>query len=448
MSNNLNSTSQYGPQLSKLQTMGIVSAIAGIVIAGGTLLGSSNATPNPEYLNIGVPAYTQEGIARFYQAYLFAWLFWTGVTWGPVALLLLHNTVGGGWGFVLKRQLTAATQNLPLMALLFIPIAIGAHFIYPWASPTAPEYAHNHVVQHQQNFLGGWMQYGTVMVRQVIYFAVLMFFAARINKLTWNMTPDNAARNVEKLNQMSPFSIVIYVIIITLWAIDLVMTITPGWMTSIIGLLFVVGQGLSSWALFAALTSYIAGGKPPLSQVPQRHIRDIGNFTLAFTLLWSYMSYSQFLITFSGNQAEEALFYQWRQKGGWQIVGLLLLCAHFILPFLTLLSSSVKTNINNLAKLGLIIIFMRFVDLYYWTAPTWNSSIRISPLDIALPLAIGGVWIALWAHNMKDKPLVPEYDMRLYGAWPLDQYHAAVAEGYEEDPDSARSEEEVAGHAA
>ncbi len=73
---------------------------------------------------------------------------------------------------------------------------------------------------------------------------------------------------------------------------------------------------------------------------------------------------------------------------------------------------------------------------------------RISPLDFALPLAIGGIWIALWAHNMKDKPLVPEHDHRLYGAWPLDQYHSDVAEGYEEDPESALSEEEVAGHAA
>ena len=172
------------------------------------------------------------------------------------------------------------------------------------------------------------------------------------------MTPDNAARNVEKLNQMGPVSIVIYVIIVTMWSIDLVMTITPGWVTSIIGFLYVVGQGLSSWALFAVLTAYVAGGKPPLSQVPTRYIRDIGNFTLAFTLLWSYMSYSQFLITFSGNQAEEALFYEWRQKGGWQIVGLLLLGAHFILPFLALLSSSVKTHISSLAKLGLIIIFM------------------------------------------------------------------------------------------
>jgi hypothetical protein len=453
MSTNLNSTSQYGPQLDKLRNMGVIAAIAGIVIAAGTLLGSLNAPVTTDYLNQNVPAHTQEGMARFYQAYLFAWLFWTGVTWGPVAILLLHNTVGGGWGFVLKRQLTAATENLPLMAALFLPLLIrwpgseytGLQYIYPWATPKAPEYANHHVVQHQQDFMGGWMKTSFVIIRQFIYFAILMFFAARINKLTWGMNKENAARNVEKLNQMSPICIVIYVIIVTLWAIDLIMTITPGWVTSIIGLLFVVGQGLSSWALFAALTSYVAGGKPPLSQVPTRYIRDIGNFTLAFTLLWSYMSYSQFLITFSGNQAEEALFYEWRQKGGWQIIGLLLLAAHFILPFLALLSSSVKTNINSLAKLGLIIIFMRFVDLYYWTAPTWNASLRISFLDIALPLAIGGIWIALWATNMKDKPLVPEDDHRLHGAWPLEHHHEHVAEGYEEVPEENEPHAEVAG---
>lgn len=441
MSTNLNSTSPYRPQLDALFKMGLVAFAVGVVVAGATLFGSLNAPLNTSNLNLGQPDYTASAWARATQAYLFAWLFWVGVTWGPVGVLLLHNTVGGGWGFVLKRQLTAATANLPLMAILFLPIALGIKYIYPWAQPEV--ISTNQIVAFQQKW---WMAPPLVFIRMAVYFGILMLLARRVNNLTWNMTAENAERNVDKLNKTGPPGLILYVIIVTFWAIDVVMTITPAWASSIIGLLFVVGQGLSTWALMAALTSYIAGGKPPLVNVPRRYIRDIGNFTLAFTLLWSYMSFSQFLITFSGNQAEEAVYYQWRQKGGWQVVGLLLLAAHFILPFLALLSSDVKTHISSLGKLGLIIIFMRFVDLYYWTAPTWNATLRISPLDIALPLAIGGLWIAGWALNMRDKPIVPEHDSRLYGAWPLDSpsHHELSPEGYEEVPEDLLSEAEVA----
>lgn len=431
---NLNSTSQYGPQLDKLRTMGGGAFAIGAVIAGFSYFGSMSKAGGAD----GISA-----MQAFFQAYLYAWLFFAGVTFGPIALLLLHNTVGGGWGFVLKRQLTAASQNLPLIAVLFLPLIVGFKYIYPWANI---ELVHHkeaiHIVEGQKP----WMDPNFVILRQVIYFAILGTLAILVNRWTWTMTKENAPDYINKLNHLGPPGLILYVIIITFWSVDLVMTITPAWLSTIIGLLYVVGQGLSSWSLFAVLTHYVAGGKAPLANVPRRYIRDIGNLTLAFTLLWAYMSFSQFLITFSGNTAEEAVWYQERQRGGWQVVGILLVGAHFILPFLALLASDTKTKIGNLAKLGVIIIFMRFVDLYYWTAPHFSDHLDIArlPLAVAMPLAIGGLWIAFWATNMKDKPIVPENDYRLYGQWPLDGHHEPEPEGYEEASDDAMSEAEVA----
>ena len=432
MSNNLNSTSQFRPQLDALYRIGVISCVVGLLLFAGSFLGG--AARNPDFW------------AKFYQSYLVAFMFWLGVTAGPVALLLLHNTVGGGWGFVLKRQLTAATGNLPLMALLTVPLVFGFHYLYPWAKPEMIE--HNEVLQLQQK----WMAVPMVIARLVFYFASFMLLARNVNKWTWGMNADNAESNTRKLNGIGPPGIILYVICVTFLAVDLMMTITPGWNTSIIGLLFVVGQGLSTFSLMCVLTAYLGAHKPPLVNVPRRYIRDIGNFMLAFTLLWSYMSYGQLVITFSGNQAEEAGWYQPRQMGGWQIVGILMVVAHFALPFLTLLSSAVKTNISSLAKLGLIIIFMRFVDLHYWVVPgsaqPFEQQVNFArlPLDFSMPLAIGGLWLAMWSVQMRDKPIVPELDPRLYGAWPLDEFHDHVPEGYEEVPEDALSEAEMAHH--
>ncbi len=433
MSNNLNSTSQFRPRLDALYRMGVIACGIGVLLIAGSFLGGASRAG--------------DFWAKFYQSYLVAFIFWLGVTAGPVALLLLHNTVGGGWGFVLKRQLTAATGNLPLMAFFAIFLIPGFQFLYPWAKPEMIE--HSAGLQLQQK----WMVVPFVVGRLVFYFACFMFLSSRVNKWTWSMTADNAEANTRKLNGIGPPGIILYVICITFLAIDLMMTITPLWNSSIIGLLFVVGQGLSTFSLMCVLTAYLGAHKPPMVNVPRRYIRDIGNFMLAFTLLWSYMSYSQFVITFSGNQAEEATWYQPRQMGGWQIVGMLLVVAHFALPFLTLLSSAVKTNISSLAKLGLIIIFMRFVDLYYWVVPglfqPFEQSVNFArlPLDFAMPLAMGGLWLAMWSVQMRDKPIVPEHDPRLYGAWPLDEHHHEPEPiGYEGVPEDALSEAEVAHH--
>src|ERR671923_93673 len=74
---------------------------------------------------------------QFFQAYLVGWTFWTGIAVGSLALLMLQHLTGGGWGLVIRRSLEAATRTLPLMAILFVPIILGAHTIYHhWTDPT------------------------------------------------------------------------------------------------------------------------------------------------------------------------------------------------------------------------------------------------------------------------------------------------------------------------
>lgn len=426
---NLNSTTPLRPQLDSVFRLGVGLAVAGVALAAAGFFGGM--------VKAG------DSTTAFFQSYVIGFVFWFGVTAGPVALLLLHNTVGGGWGFVLKRQLTAAMGNLPLMALLSVPLVLGVAHVYPWAQPETIK--HHPVLIHQQNWLG-WMQVPFVIGRLAIYFALLMLMARGMNKLAWSMNAANAEDNTRKLNLMGPPCLVLYVITITFFAVDFVMTITPGFTTSIIGLLTVVGQGLSTFSLLSLLSAHVAAHRPPLSMVPRRYIRDVGNFMLAFTLLWSYMSFGQLVITFSGNQHEEALFYEQRQRGGWQIIGICLVVAHFALPFLSLLSSTVKTSITNLGKLALIILFMRFVDLYYWVVPSTEQGVNFArlPMDVSMPLAMGGLWLAAWSVNMRDKPLLCEADPRLHGAWPLGHHHEHEPIGYEDVDEDALSEAEVA----
>ncbi len=401
------STSELTPRLEKLQSYAVIIGAVGFFLC---LVGAMRRP------------------AEFWQSYLFAWLFWAGVTIGPMALLLLHHVVGGGWGFIIRRLLEAAIRLLPWMLLLFVPIIINLFMptlfnrpdlsLYEWADPR--HYEHDEILQAKRPFLN----VPFFILRTIIYFAIWMTFAHILNKWSEEQDRTGDPEITHRFNMLGAGGIVVYVLTLTFAAVDWVLSLSPHWFSSIIGLLFVVGQGLSTLCLMHILVTFLGSETPILKQVPQRYFRDLGNLTLAFTLLWAYMSFSQFLITYNGNTAEEAPFYMRRTTMGWGIISLSLVIAHFFLPFLTLLSSSVKVRIENLAQLAAFIIFMRFVDLYWWVAPTFREAFQLSPSDLGAPLMLGGVWLWLWSQSMKrDRPLLPLHDPRFAEHWPPDEHH-------------------------
>jgi hypothetical protein len=135
---------------------------------------------------------------------------------------------------------------------------------------------------------------------------------------------------------------------------------------------------------------------------------------LAFVLLWSYMSFSQFLIQYSGNLAEEVPWYNRRMQNGWQFPAISLFIFHFAVPFMVLLvGSDIKRNPTRLARVGLFIILMRFVDITWWIAPTFREHAGVRPMDVGVPLLLGGIWLAAWSVQLKNKPLLPRHDTRL-----------------------------------
>src|SRR4051812_48037650 len=70
---------------------------------------------------------------QFFQSYLVSYLFWLGIPLGSLALLMLHNLTGGGWGSAIRPYLETAVATLPLTAFFFIPLLLGLDFLYPWA---------------------------------------------------------------------------------------------------------------------------------------------------------------------------------------------------------------------------------------------------------------------------------------------------------------------------
>jgi hypothetical protein len=381
-----------GPRLDQLQRNAMIAAGIGLVLSAiGLFLDLQHNDPR-----------------AFFVSYLFAYLFWFGVTTGSLALLMVHHTVGGGWGFLIRRFLEAGSRMLPWAAVLFLPVLVGLlrFDLYEWVHPK-PEDAE---LLDKVRYLNVPFFIG----RAIFYFAVWIGFSWKLNQ--WGATQDERAdpEIAHRLNVVSAFGIVVYALTITFAAVDWVMSLTPHWYSSIFGLLTVVSQGLSTLSLMVFLVNYLAGDKPIIQEVPRGYFRDLGNLMLAFVMLWAYMSFSQYIITYSGNTVEEIQWYVVRRQGGWGIVSLSLIALHFGLPFLVLLiGSRIKKNPARLAQVAAFIIFMRFVDLFWWVTPTFRPTLSINPADLGTPLLIGGIWLWLWVGQVRGRTVVPLHDPRL-----------------------------------
>jgi hypothetical protein len=187
-----------------------------------------------------------------------------------------------------------------------------------------------------------------------------------------------------------------------------VMSLTPHWFSTIFGFMTVVGEGLSTFAFSTAVLALLMSVPPMSNAVTKKHLHDLGKLMLAFVMLWAYMNFSQLLIIWSGNLPEEISWYTTRLNNGWQYVGLALLVLHFIVPFLILLSQTIKRNPKTLTMMCVFIIVMRMIDIFWLIEPNFNTGgFHLSWLDIAAPLGVGGVFVALFLMELAKRPLMP-----------------------------------------
>lgn len=350
---------------------------------------------------------------QFFRSYLLAFIFWIGIALGSFAILMVQHMSGGAWGLVIRRLLESATRTFPLLALLFIPIALGVVWIYPWAHPETLNEEVREIVHHKQLYLN----IPFFLARAVFYFLVWIGVTYYLNK--WSLEQDRTGVRylTRKMQVLSGPGLLLYGFTVTFASIDWVMSLSPEWFSTIWGILFMGGQGLSAMAFMITALVLLSNRKPLSDVIAPSHLHDLGKLMLAFLMLWAYFSFSQFLIIWSGNIPEEAVWYTRRLHTGWRWIGLALVLVHFALPFVLLLSRDLKRNGRTLAIVAIAIIVMRYVDLIWLTGPEFHEGhFALSWMDLVMPFGVGGIWLAFFLYQLKTRPLVPIQDPYLEDA--------------------------------
>jgi hypothetical protein len=347
---------------------------------------------------------------QFLRSYLFGYLYWLGMGLGCLGILLMHHTVGGKWGMLIRRMCEAGARTLPYMLVLLIPVLLSLPTLYPWARPEA---AQDPVIHAK----GAYLNIPGVVGRAFFYFFIWALYAHLLSK--WSSAQDHTGdeRLIGKMRSLSAPGLVVFTFVTTFAFIDWVMSLEPHWFSTIYGAMFLVGQMLESFAFVIALVLILAP-RPPFNQhVTKQHIHDLGNMMFAFMVLWAYLAFSQFIIIWAGNLPDEIPWYLRRLRGGWGWVALSLVIFHFAVPFILLLMRGVKRQSGRLLKVCLLMIAIRLVDVYWVVEPAfYNQQLKLSWIDFTMPLAVGGLWLTVFFWQLKSRPLLPLQDARLKGA--------------------------------
>jgi hypothetical protein len=355
----------------------------------------------------------QHGWTLFLRAWLYSYLFWLGMTLGSLVLLMLQYTSGGNWGRVGRRFWEAAAGLLPMMFLCWLPLAIGMKELYPWANMGHDE-AVKELGQKAVIYLtpfGFWL-------RGFIYFIgwyALYWFLRR-----WSEREEaglTTPAQFVKVQNVSGAGIVFFAATITFGSIDWAMSLDPKWFSTVWGMIFMVGEVLTALCFTVWLLVKLAPIEPVSRMFKLDYLHDFGKLTFAFVVLWAYVSFSQWLIIWSGNLLVEIRWYLVRLYGGWQFFGAALIFVHFLFPFFVMLSRNLKREGRRIIKVVYLLLLMRLIDLVWFTAPNFYPGEGLSKFGVQdgimyvlAPIAIGGIWLWAFFTRLSKRSLMPVND--------------------------------------
>lgn len=358
------------------------------------------------------------GVVQLLRTYLVGFFFCTGIAIGSLAWLMLGHMTGGAWHVVIRRILEAATRTLPLLFLMFIPVVVslfvhppGEHALYEWTDHAVVEA--DAALRHKKDYLN----IPFFIARGVFYFAVWFALAYFMNKWSRQQDATGDPRIRRKMQDMGGPGILLFGFTATFAAVDWGMSLEPHWFSTIYGLIIMAGWGLSALAFAITVEVMLARHEPTSHIYKPSHLHDHGKLLLAMVMLFAYFSFSQFLIIWAGNLPEEIPYYIRRLQGGWQFVALAIILFHFALPFLLLLSRSLKRTGKTLRNVAILMLFMRVIDLVFLFAPSAHAGgghefhasdilYHMLPM-LAMTVGLGGIWLWFYFGQLKTRPLLP-----------------------------------------
>ena len=338
--------------------------------------------------------------------YLMAYMFILSIGIGALLLIALEYVGGADWSVPIRRVVEFLAAIIIFLPILVLPLIFNIHDIFHWAHKDIA--AADEILKGKSPYLNE--TFFIIRVFAVLAIWGLFYFLLIRNSNTQDKTKDQLL--TKKNIILSAIFIPFFAITITITAVDWLMSLEPHWFSTIFGVYFFSGSVVAS---LAAVTLFVVKLKENGYMHPKLvddHLFSLGALQFAFINFWAYIAFSQYLLIWYANLPEENFWFLHRWENGWQYLSILLIIAHFIVPYAALLSQPAKMDPKRLKFISIWILFAHFIDLYWLVMPNVNGY-YFSWIDIIVPLLAIGVIILIFNYRTKKSNLVPIGDPKL-----------------------------------
>jgi hypothetical protein len=274
-----------------------------------------------------------------------------------------------------------------MMALLIIPVLADQKSVFPWAAREL--FADGHSPHKAAYLQPPWFA-----LRSCVYLGLTSVLAWPLSSGRWP--------GLDRKQALSAGGLVAYFAVMLFAASDWILSLEPKFYSSMAVVELATSQFLPAlaWMIFVALTFDLCGG----IWDREKQQRDLGNLLLAFVIFSAYISFSQFLIIWSGNLPREIGWYLHRSHGWWPTVAAVLATTQLGVPFVILLSRAAKRRTSILAAVALLVFCANLVHVWWLTGPSFDRDGHSSLLSTAvMTAAIGGFWLWLFCWHFRRR---------------------------------------------
>ena len=356
---------------------------------------------------------------QFHFSYHVAFYYFATITMGSLFFVMVQRLATAGWSVVVRRLAEVMAANFWVVAVLFIPIAIGI---------LNPPQNHNGGIEYfEWNNLWHYPQLvakDEVLQHKAGYFKLWFFFArALVCLLAWTLvslqlyrhsTAQDEDGNVEHARYAFRWSAAGFPILFvfgTLAIFDWVMSLAPHWYSTAFGLYNLAGGAVGFMATLILVSVWLRNNGTLKNTISIEHYHDMGKLLFAYLVFWAYIGFSQYMLIWYANQSEETVWYHDRLVGSWSVVSMFLAIGHFILPFIFLLTRVTKRNTLMLSLAAGWMLLMHLVDVHWMIMPTLHKDgLHVSWQDLATLAAVGGTLGFTFFNRLSKRSLVPVKD--------------------------------------
>jgi hypothetical protein len=344
--------------------------------------------------------------SRFGQSYLVAFSFTACIGLGAFFFVMVQYLSGSAWSVTTRRIMENIMVTLPVGGILFLPIAFLLPYIYPWTD--AALMASKEALKWKSAYL-------TPNAFLFRTYAMFLVWSIWIFSIYRQSTKQDTTRNIQQMHIISRWSapgLFLVVAVGTMAAYDWLMSLQPGWYSTIFGLYYLSDGAL---AFFSVVTLICLGFRRAgilNHSITGEHYHDLGKWMFAMTAFYSYIGTSQFLLIWYANLPEETIFYR-NRMGGWLVLSLSLPIIRFFLPFFALLCRPAKRSLTLIGVLAAYSLVVVYVDLYWLVMPVhYPNGPQIHWMDFAtLAFTVSVCALTFWSRFKKHK-LMPVGDLR------------------------------------